>query len=111
MGLTPRRSGKRGVADKSKLLGLLLLFHLLYLLALIFNLLLLLLQLTLRLLVLYLPVLQLVANQVSPASAERASDCGPCARMAHRGADNRTRAGTQQSTDARTFFALAQRLS
>jgi hypothetical protein len=67
--------------------------------------------LALCLLILYLPVLQLVAHYIPTAGAERAADCGPCARMAHSGADYRASAGTQQSADACAFFALAQGLS
>jgi hypothetical protein len=65
----------------------LLLFHLLDFAALIFDLLLLLLQLALRLLILYLTVLQRVANHVSAAGAERATDSGASTRMTNRGAD------------------------
>jgi hypothetical protein len=99
-----------GAADNRKLFGFPLLVHLFYLLALIFNLLLLLLQLALGLLILYLLVLQLIANQISAAGAERATDCRACRRMTHRGTDYSPSTTTQQSADAGAFFALAQRL-
>jgi hypothetical protein len=100
-----------GAAGNAKLFGFLLLFHLFYLLALVLNLLLLLLQLALRLLSLYVLVLHFVADYISAGSAQSAANCGSGTRMAHRGADYRSGAGTQQSADARAFFALAQRLS
>jgi hypothetical protein len=99
-----------GAADNLKLFGFSLLSHLFYLLALIFNLLLLLLQLALGLLTLYLLVLQLIANQISTAGAERTADCRACRRMTHRGAYYGSSTTTQQSADACAFFALAQRL-
>jgi hypothetical protein len=93
-----------------RLFGFLLLSHLFYLLALVFNLLLLLLQLALRLLGLYVLVLHLIADYVSASSTQPAADCGSGGRMAHRGADYRAGASTQQSANACAFFALAQRL-
>jgi hypothetical protein len=92
------------------LLGLLFLFHLLYLSALVFDLLLLLLQLALRLLSLDLLVLHFIANHVSAGCAQSATNCGARARMTDRGTDYCASASAQESADAGTFFALAERL-
>jgi hypothetical protein len=84
--------------------------HLLDLLSLLLDLLLLLLQLALSLLLRNLLVLHLIANEPATQGPNATADCCAGARCADCGADYRTGAGTDDRTDAYSFFARCERL-
>ena len=84
---------------------MLLLLELLDLLTLLLELLLLLLELVLSLRLRVLAVLHRIANDVARAQAKRAADCLAGSRMANRGANYCSSAGTQHATAERSFLA------
>jgi hypothetical protein len=84
---------------------LLLLLELLDLLTLLLELLLLLLELALSLSLRVLAVLHRVTHDVAGAQAKRAADGCAGSRMANRGADYCSGAGTQHATTERSFLA------